>query len=38
MSANTQSHRVTPGSGCSQYSHWSNRPAFSLQTFTIFFL
>ena len=27
MSANAQSHRVTPGSGYSQYSHWGNRSA-----------
>ena len=30
MSANAQSHRVTPGSGYSQYSHWGNRPAASV--------
>ena len=30
MSANAQSHRVTPGSGYSQYSHWDNRPAASV--------
>jgi len=27
MSANAQSHRVTPDSG---YSHWGNRPAASV--------
>jgi len=30
MSANAQSHSVTPGSGYSQYSHWGNRPAASV--------
>ena len=30
MSANAQSHHVTPGSGYSQYSHWGNRPAASV--------
>ena len=30
MSANAQSHRVTPGSGYSQYSQWGNRPAASV--------
>jgi len=30
MSANAQSHRVTPGSSYSQYSHWGNRSAASV--------
>jgi len=30
MSATAQSHRVTPGSGYSQYSEWGNRPAASV--------